>query len=98
LRHHGQIQTLDLPLGQRQADQATAVLGHEVDRFGRGVFGGEHQVPFVLAVFVVDQDHGFARAHVRQRLLHALHELRLEPFWLEHTRSRLSRHARMIGF
>ena len=39
-----------------QADQAAAVLGHEVDGFGRDFFGGHGEVAFVFAVFVVDQD------------------------------------------
>ena len=46
-------------LGQRQADQAAAVLGHEVDDFGRDFFGGDGEVAFVLAIFVVD-DHEHA--------------------------------------
>ena len=43
-------------LGQRQADQAAAVLGHEVDGFGRYFFRRHREVAFVFAVFVVDQD------------------------------------------
>ncbi len=34
-----------------------AVACHEVDGLGRDVIGGEHDVAFVLAVFLVDQDH-----------------------------------------
>jgi len=45
-------------VGQRQADQAAAVLGHEVDRVRGGEFGSHHQVALVFAVFFVDQyDH-----------------------------------------
>ena len=44
--------------GQRQADQAARVADHEIDRFRRDKFGGEYQVAFVLAVFLVHQhDH-----------------------------------------
>ena len=49
---------------QRQADQAAAEARHEVDGFGRDVVGGQHEVAFVLAVFLVDQDHHAAGAHV----------------------------------
>ena len=49
---------------QRQADQATAEAGHEVDGFGRHVVGGEHQVAFVFAVFLVNQNDHAAGAHL----------------------------------
>ena len=32
------------------------MAGHEVDRLGRDMLGGEHEVAFVLAVFLVDED------------------------------------------
>ena len=57
LGHRRQAQSLAALAGQRQADQAAAVLGHEVDGFGRHMVGGDHEVAFVLAVFLVDQDH-----------------------------------------
>jgi hypothetical protein len=47
---------LDPLLGQRQADQAAAVLGHEVDRVGRRHLRGDDEVALILAVLVVDQD------------------------------------------
>jgi len=41
-----------------QADQPTAVAGHEVDDLRRGLLGGDGQIAFVLAVLVVhDDDH-----------------------------------------
>jgi hypothetical protein len=40
------------------------ILGHEVDRLGRAMFGGDDEIAFVLAVLVVDQDHHAAGAHV----------------------------------
>ena len=43
-------------LGQGETDQTTPVLGHEVDRFRRDLFGGQHEVAFVFTVFVVDDD------------------------------------------
>ncbi len=49
---------LEALFGHRQADQAASELGHEVDGFGRDFFGGEGEVAFVLAIFVVDHhDH-----------------------------------------
>ena len=41
--------------GQRQADQAARVAGHEVDRVRRGELRGDDQVALVLAVLVIDQ-------------------------------------------
>ncbi len=43
-------------VGERQADQAAAVLGHEVDRLGGDEFGRHHEVTLVLAVLFVYQD------------------------------------------
>ena len=43
--------------------------GHEVDRLGRHVLRGHHQVALVLAVGRVDDDHHAARANVLDRLL-----------------------------
>ena len=56
LRHQRQAELLDPLAGQRQADQAARVLGHEVDRFGRGALRRDDEVALVLAVLVVDQD------------------------------------------
>ena len=38
------------------AEQALAVGDHELDDFGRDLFGGDDEVAFVLAVFGVDDD------------------------------------------
>ena len=42
--------------GHRQADEPAAVRRHEVDRVGRHRRRRERQIPFVLAVLVVDDD------------------------------------------
>ena len=60
LRHQRQAELLDPLAGQRQADQAAAVLGHEVDLLGVAVLGRDHEVAFVLAALVVDQDEHLA--------------------------------------
>ena len=54
---------------QRQADQPAPLLGHEVDRLGRGELGRERQVALVLAVLVVAHDHHPPAADVLDRLL-----------------------------
>ncbi len=52
----GSFKLLDPLARQRQADQAAAVLGHEVDRRGRRHLRRDDEVALVLAAFVVDQD------------------------------------------
>ena len=55
-RHQGQAKGVAAFAGERQADQAAPEGGHEIDDFGRHLFGGNGQVAFVLAIFVVDDD------------------------------------------
>ena len=55
--------------GEAQADQASAVGRHEVDRLGGRELGGDRQITFVLAVFVVHDDDEPPRANVLERLL-----------------------------
>ena len=50
--------------GQGKADQAAAVLGHEVDGVRGRHLGRDHQVALVLAVLVVDQDEHAAVARL----------------------------------
>ncbi len=58
LGHGREFQLADTVGRQREADQAAAVFGHEVDRFGSDLFGGDHQIALILAVFVVhENDH-----------------------------------------
>jgi hypothetical protein len=61
----GRLQAFAALARQRQADQAAAEAGHEVDGLGRDMVGGQHQVAFVLAVFLVDQDDHAAGAPAR---------------------------------
>ena len=69
VRREGRGRGVDVAAGQRievqpiadrrrhgQADQAAGVPHHEVDRFGRHLFGSDHQVALVLAIGVVDED------------------------------------------
>ena len=67
-------------LGQRQADEAAPVAGHEVDRLGRDQVGGHRQVALVLAILVVDQDDhpaGADRPRWRARRRRAIASARL---------------------
>ena len=67
LRHERQPQLLGPCGGQRDADQATGVPGHEVDRFRGDPGGGDHQVALVLPVLVIGDDHHPAFADVGDR-------------------------------
>ena len=56
--HQRQVQLAAALLGEREADEAARVRGHEVDRLGRDEVGGQHEVALVLAVLLVHQhDH-----------------------------------------
>ena len=76
--HHRQAEPADLLLGERQADEAAAVRGHEVDGLGRHELRRHHEVALVLAVLVVDEDDHLAGADVGDGAVHALEELRLD--------------------
>ena len=56
--HHGQLQGVNLLWGHGKAQEATAILGHEVDGLGGNLFRGHREVAFVFTVFVVNEyDH-----------------------------------------
>ena len=71
--HRLQAELVDPLAGQRQADQAAAVLGHEVDRVGRRHLRRDDEVALILAVLVVDQDEHAAVARLVDDLLGARH-------------------------
>src|SRR5258708_33818841 len=50
-----------------KAHQSAALARHEVDRLGRYLFGGERQVTFVLAIFIVYHHDHAPRAKVGER-------------------------------
>ena len=55
-RHQRQTQCFD-PLGRkRQTNQPAPMHGHEVDRLGGGHLCGDHQIPFVFAVLMINKD------------------------------------------
>src|SRR5207247_7734877 len=67
--HRAQAHLVAAFLGQAKADQAAAVRGHEVDRFGGRELCGDRQVALVLAVGRVHDDDELALADVLDRLL-----------------------------
>ena len=67
--HRAQAELFAALAGQAEADQAAAVLRHEVDRLGRRKLGRDRQVAFVLAVGGVDDNDELALADVVDRLL-----------------------------
>ena len=72
-RHQRQLELVDALPGQRQADQAAAVPGHEVDRVGSRHLRGNDEVALILPVLVVDQDEHPAVARLVDDLLGARH-------------------------
>ena len=63
-RHRLQAELVDPLLAQREADQAAAVPGHEIDRVGRRHLRRDDQVALILPVVVVDQDEHAAVARL----------------------------------
>src|SRR5262249_42745150 len=54
--HHSDLELVETLAEHRHADQAAAILGHEVDCFGSRLVRGHDEVPLVLPVFVVDDE------------------------------------------
>jgi hypothetical protein len=67
LGHGAEAHVVGALFGQRQADEPAAKLGHEVDGFGGAELGGEGEVAFVLAIFVVDDDDHMTGLHLGDR-------------------------------
>ncbi len=67
-RHRRQLQTLAALAGKREANEAATEARHEVDRFRRDVVGGDDEIAFVLAIFLVDEDHHAAGGQVGDEL------------------------------
>ena len=60
--HQRQPQIVAAFRREGQADEAAAVSGHEINDLGGDLFGGDGEVAFVLAVFVVYHDEDAAGA------------------------------------
>ena len=74
-RHQLEMQLLGALGRQRDADQAPAVLGHEVDRVGRRHLRRDDEVALVLALLGVDQNEHAAVARILDHLLDRGEEL-----------------------
>lgn len=88
LDHQGELQALEAVGQHGQADHATPVAGHEGNRRRRDVLGGDAQIAFVFARFVVTQNQHFPLSEVVQRFLCRRKWHRDSP--LQHTGMRLS--------
>ena len=58
--HQGQLQLLATLARQRQADQTTAIAGHEINILGAHPGSRHDEITLILAVFVIHQDHHLA--------------------------------------
>src|SRR3989441_2484558 len=67
--HHRDLELVQPLAGHRHADEAAAVLGHEVDRLRRDLVGGHHEIALVLAVLVVNDHEDAPLADLLDRLL-----------------------------
>ena len=85
--HHREAELVDLRFGERDADEAAPVHGHEVDGLGRDVLGRHREIAFVLAILVVDEDHHLAGADVGERGVHPREERGLDVERGGHLRS-----------
>ena len=56
LGHGTEAHVVGALFGEGEADESAAEAGHEVDGFGGAELGGDGEVAFVFAVFVVDED------------------------------------------
>ena len=65
--HRQQSQPIADVTVERHTQVAGGVADHEGHHLGSGLLGGEDEVALVLAVFVVDDDHGLARRYVGNR-------------------------------
>ena len=55
-RHRADAQAFKPLFGHGQANQPATVPGHKVDGFGSNFFGGQGQIAFVFAIFVIHND------------------------------------------
>ena len=90
VRHHALQPELAGPrLGERDANETAAVLGHEIDRLGCDLGRGHDQIPLVLALGIVGHDDHFAGANIAQdgfdgikgRFAHGLPVKHPSPLW-----------------
>ena len=66
IHHQGQIQNVKAFALHGKANQPPGLGGHEVDLFRGGELGPADQIPFVFAIFVVDNDYRFTITNRRK--------------------------------
>jgi hypothetical protein len=54
--HERNVQVVQTLAGHGKTNQTTTMSCHEVDRFGRDLFCCNHEVTFIFAVLVIDDD------------------------------------------
>ncbi|MPM21529.1 hypothetical protein SDC9_102198 [bioreactor metagenome] len=54
--HHGQLQFFGTLYGNGCTNKPPGVRFHKVDLFRGNTFGGDNQIAFVFAVFVINHD------------------------------------------
>jgi hypothetical protein len=57
---------------QRETDQPTSMVGHEIDGVRRHVLGRHNEVTFILAIFVIDEDDKFPLLDVLDGIFDAM--------------------------
>src|SRR5207247_686761 len=86
--HERDPKLVEAECGDRHADDAPPVGGHEVHGLGRDILGSHDEVAFVLSIRVVDDDHHPAGPDVQQGLLDG------REHGMVHRRLRCSAHVR----
>ena len=64
IHHQRQLQKFTTIPGKRQADQAARIGRHEIYVFCAHALGGNDQIAFVFAVFIIHQYHHLALANI----------------------------------
>ena len=68
-RHRLQPQLVAALASEAEANEASTVRDHEVDRFGGGELGGDRQVALVFPIRRVHDDDELARAEIGKRFV-----------------------------
>ena len=69
LRHQRQAQLIHARTRHGKADQAARITRHEIDRIRGRELRGDHQIAFILTVFIIHQDEHAPTARFFQQFL-----------------------------
>ena len=64
--HLFDAQLLESLSNGRNADQSSAMFGHEVDRIRGHLFGSQYQITLVFTILVIHDNHHFAQADIAE--------------------------------